>query len=245
MLHKSSTRTVERDAKPLLNLPIAVITVADVRRCVEPIWRRGHHEAARLSLARIAKVIDHAIAMRWRPTPNPADREVFKAIAPARPKATIACGRFPWAAAPEVVARLRDSRSMSSLVLEFLILTGTRMSEVTHAAFDEFDLDKALWTIPRAGGTRGTRVSHVVALSERAVEIVRAASPRHPWGRRKLVFSGAPPGSGLSRTTVSEQCERMTAGRACPHGFQIDLSHMDGRPRRPAGRRGIFASAMD
>ena len=37
---------------------------------------------------------------------------------------------------------------LSAYALRFLILTATRTKEVIEAKFDEFDLQKKMWTIP-------------------------------------------------------------------------------------------------
>jgi integrase len=59
--------------------------------------------------------------------------------------------------------------------LEFLILTNVRTDAVLRAAWDQFDLDPGVWTVPlsslkdREHGTEPLRVP----LSQCAVEIVR------------------------------------------------------------------------
>ena len=56
---------------------------------------------------------------------------------------------------------------------------------------------------------------HSVPLSDRALEILDALHAARGRDRR-LVFPGARPGRPISRNTVYDQCERVTAERASP-----------------------------
>jgi integrase len=59
---------------------------------------------------------------------------------------------------------------MASLALEFLILTAARTSEVLDARWEEFDLDKKLWTVP--ADRMKAHCEHRVPLCSRALAIV-------------------------------------------------------------------------
>ncbi len=66
--------------------------------------------------------------------------------------------------------------------VKLLLLTACRKTEVTGARWEEFDLDKALWTIPRE--RMKTKSVHVVPLPVEAVELLRGL-PRtnhYIWG---------------------------------------------------------------
>jgi integrase len=79
---------------------------------------------------------------------------------------------------------------------KMLLLTGQRLREVAEAQWQEFDLDKALWTIP-AEGMKGD-AAHEVPLSPAAVEILKSL----PRWRGDFVFSttgGQRPISGFSK----------------------------------------------
>jgi integrase len=219
------TRSLERDAKQIRNRPIGEITVDEVRRGVAPLWEdKGHYIAARMSLNRIEAVFGYAIAMGWRTSDNPASwKKVFTHIAPDRPKvgrgAKTHHPMLPWAEAPAVVGRLRQNKSMSATLLEFLILTATRLSEGREAKFDEFNFDKREWSIP--GIRTKTSRPHVVPLSDRALEIVTALHAKR--GRGKLVFPGDPPSKPLNPAAIWSQCRHKTEGRASPHGWRATM----------------------
>ena len=53
-----------------------------------------------------------------------------------------------YSAVPSFIKRLRDLPGTSAKVLEFIILSATRCGEAVGARWEEFDLEKAVWTIP-------------------------------------------------------------------------------------------------
>ena len=71
---------------------------------------------------------------------------------------------------PAFVSRLRASSSLSTIALEFLILTACRTSEVRLAVWDEIDLENRVWTIPKERMKAGRE--HRVPLSDRCIEIL-------------------------------------------------------------------------
>jgi integrase len=103
------------------------------------------------------------------------------------------------------------------LAFEFLILTAARSNEVRGAAWDEIDEKAALWTIPAL--RMKARNSHIVPLSDRALEVLelaRAANPDH-----QLVFPGALQGRPLSDMTLTKVLRTAgLGGAATAHGFR-------------------------
>lgn len=84
-------------------------------------------------------------------------------------------------------------------VVQLLILTGQRRSEVLEAEWREFDIEGATWTIPRERAKNDR--AHVVPLAPQAVEILRAL-PRI-GNRSRLLFTttGETAFSGVSKAT--------------------------------------------
>ncbi len=97
--------------------------------------------------------------------------------------------------------------------VQLMILTGQRRSEVLEAEWREFDLDRALWTIPRTRAKNN--VAHLVPLAPVAIELLRGL----PRIGNRFVFTttGETPFSGVSKGHA-----RLTA-RAAQHTA-------DGRP---------------
>ena len=114
------------------------------------------------------------------------------------------------------VARLRASPAMSAMALEFVILTAVRVSEALGATWDEFNFDKALWTIPPARMKMGRE--HSVPLSGRALAILRALHEHR--GRNRHVFPGPRPGRPIARNSAYDQALRVSGGKASPHGWR-------------------------
>jgi integrase len=77
---------------------------------------------------------------------------------------------LPWQAIPALMGRLAAIDSMESLALQLLVLTVTRTGEVVFARWDEIDLDKKLWTIPKARMKK--RRAHRIPLAPVAIEIL-------------------------------------------------------------------------
>ena len=78
---------------------------------------------------------------------------------------------MPFDEVPGFVAKVREIETLGALALEFTILTASRTSEVLKAEWKEFDLDRAVWTIPAAWMKAGRE--HRVPLSACAVAILR------------------------------------------------------------------------
>ena len=92
-------------------------------------------------------------------------------------------------------------------VVQLLVLTGQRRSEVLEAEWREFDLDSATWTIPRERAKNNR--AHVVPLAPAAVELIQAL-PRIGGGRRFLfTTTGEAAFSGVSKAT--DRLHRITA----------------------------------
>jgi integrase len=211
-------RTI-KEAKALHQRPVDEIGLEEVKRVVAAKWDRGFHHEARMALARIATVFDYARAHGWRSADNPAAWTIFKHIAPDRPKAAKHHPSVDWRAAPAIMARLRESASMTALALEFTILTGARISEALKAEWREVDLERAIWTIPP--GHMKRELPHAVPLSDRASAILAALHARR--GGSHLVFPGKRPGASLSRATALELSHRVSDGKACCHGWRSTL----------------------
>ena len=77
---------------------------------------------------------------------------------------------------PGFMAKLRAEPGVAARALEFLILTGTRMSEMRFATWAEVEGD--VWTVPAE--RMKMRKEHRVPLPPRAVEILDEMRGQHP-----------------------------------------------------------------
>ena len=218
--------TIETYANPVIGkVALRDIDVAMVRRILEPIWTTKNETASRVR-GRIESIIDWVITMGYRTTANPARWKGHLEHLLAQPSKVARRTRqpaLPYADMPEFMQALRKQHNTSARALEFLILTGVRSGEVRNATWSEFDLDKAVWTIP-AERMKGGR-EHRVPLSEQALRLVRAQqevsfcdflfpSPNRP---RDPDADGAPL-SDMALTAVMRRVELQQ--KAVPHGFR-------------------------
>jgi integrase len=167
--------TLEQYAFPVIgDLPLKSINTAIVLKALLPVWKRTPETGSRLR-GRIERVIDWAKPLGLFTGENPASRDLLKDHLPAKQKAKHHKA-MPYADVPAFVQELRARRSMSVRALEFTILTAVRTSEAIGARWSEIDLDAGVWVIP-ASRMKAKR-DHRVALSHRAVELLRAVERR-------------------------------------------------------------------
>jgi integrase len=86
---------------------------------------------------------------------------------------------------------------------------------VLGARWDEFDLDRAVWTVPAARMKAGRE--HRVPLSKRTLAIVTAM---HEGRNGDFVFPGQKPGSPLSVMALEMVLRRMKVESVTVHGFR-------------------------
>jgi integrase len=99
---------------------------------------------------RIESMLDYAKAKSWREADNPARwRGHLANILLARQnQVQNHYAAMAYADLPAFWQRLKNKEALAARVLEILILTASRTSEILKAPWDEFDLDGGLWVIP-------------------------------------------------------------------------------------------------
>lgn len=123
----------------------------------------------------------------------------------------------------ELPPLLRAIRAYPSAIdvrigLHLLSMLACRPSEIREAKWDEFDLDKALWTIPAERMKR--RREHLVPLPRQAVELLR--NLRNLTGGYPLLFPGRSDTTKPRSNTVFLMALRRLGyeGRQTGHGFR-------------------------
>jgi integrase len=175
-------QTLRQYAYPVLGaLPVNQIGKAEILRCLEPIWRDVPVTAARVR-NRIAQVLDAASARDLRPVDNPAKHP--KLLSKIKHKVRHLAG-MPHGELPDFMAQLRDKPTTTARLLEFLILTATRLDEARLARWDEIEGD--IWTVPGERMKNGE--PHRIPLSHQAMELLQVLprdgdlvfpNPKHP-----------------------------------------------------------------
>ncbi|THD76007.1 DUF4102 domain-containing protein [Thalassobius vesicularis] len=235
--HRDQWRnTLNTYAMPdLRNMLVDEITVQDVLRVLEPIWRTKTETAKRLR-GRIEAVLSWATVAGHRTGDNPARwAGNLKELLPA-PDRIAKQDNQPAIQiddAPRWFAAIRDRDGMGARALEFAALTAARSQEVRGAQWDEIDLDAGVWTIP-AGRMKKER-EHRVALSNETMALL-AALPRFP--DNTLVFP-AQRGGQLSDMTLSATMKRIHKADVADGGLGF-VDRVSKRPAVPHGLRSTF-----
>ncbi len=198
-------------------LPVQGVDTGLVLKALEPIWTEKPETATRLR-GRIESVLDWATSRGYRTGDNPARwRGHMDNLLPAMSKRR-RVQHHPALAFDELgkfVVALRKQDGTAARALEFLILTATRTGEVIGAKRNEFDLDKALWTIPGERMKAGRE--HRVPLSPRAAAIIRELKTTH---KGDFIFPGGKESKSLSNMAMLALLKRMGRGDLTVHGFR-------------------------
>lgn len=223
---------------PLLDRPVHEITTVDVAAVLAPIWR-AKPEVARKTYPAIRRVFDrarvilrdeHGVVMGG----NPALWSDLKALGFETPE-ELTRGRhpsLPYGQMADFMSDLRARNAVAARALEFLILTNVRTDAVLKAAWDQINLNAAIWTVPLASlkdrqhRTEGFRVP----LSPRAVGIVREMEKAR---LSRYVFPGMGGGQPLSNMALLTLLKRMNSGTR-------KWLDRDGRPITAHGFRSTF-----
>lgn len=197
---------------------VADIDTTAVLEVLTPIWTAKHETATRVR-QRIEMVLSAAKVRGLRNGENPAAwKGHLDHLLPAIPKKarTRHHPAMRWADVPAFMVELRANDCTSARALEFAILTACRTGEVIGARWSEFDLDTATWTIP--GARMKAKTEHRVALSKRAVELLRALHRRDDTDAVFYTVKADKP-RALSNMAMLELLRGMRPGLTV-HGFR-------------------------
>lgn len=196
--------------------PVADVDRAALLRAIDPIWKTKTETASRVK-NRVVTILEWAVARGYRADGDlGAWRNYLRKALQHRPKSQ-RVQHHPAMPYSEVAAFMRDLRERegaSARALELVILTAVRTNEGLRAKWSEFDLKKAIWTIPAERMKAGRE--HRVPLSKRAVEILRELKKR---SSSDWVF----PGRGdepLSNMSLLMTLRRMGREDVTTHGFR-------------------------
>lgn len=200
---------------PIRDLRIDKIDTELVMKVLQPIWLKVPVTATRLR-GRIERVLDAARVEKFRTGENPARwRGQLDVLLPRRKRGS----EKHHAALPSedmwsFMTALKASDAIAARALEFCVLTATRTSEVIGAQWNEFDLDRATWTIPAHRMKTGRE--HRIPLSPRALEIVRELHN----ARISMQVFPSHHGRRLSNMAMLKVMQRTGFEHATVHGFR-------------------------
>jgi integrase len=218
--HKAQwATTLETYCAPIRSRPIDEISTDDVLRVLQPIWSKIPETASRVR-GRIENVLDAAKARGYRDgLDNPARwRGHLKALLPARQRLTRGHhAALPYDDLAAFLSELQAKQSTAALALELCILTATRSGEMLNAVWPEFDLKKAVWTIPAIRMKAGQE--HRIPLTARAMEILHSLHKLRS-DHNDHVFAGNAKAKPLSNMAMSMLLKRMGRKNITVHGFR-------------------------
>ena len=184
-----------------------------IRKALLPIWL-SKPETARRVRQRIGAVLDWAYVNGLRDSEAPM-RSLSKGL-PRQPKDDGHFAAMPYTEIPAFIAKLRERTSVGRVAMEVLILTAARSGEIRGATWSEFDLDKAMWSIPASRMKMGR--PHFVPLAPQVLDALeRAKAFGAPC--TDLVFPGMKLKTPMSDMTLLKILRDMEAG-VTVHGFR-------------------------
>nr|WP_229362264.1 site-specific integrase [Sphingomonas sp. PL-96] len=219
--HASWLASFERHVFPTIGLkPITMIESTAVLAVLEPIWLTKPDTAKRV-LQRIGTVLDFAHIKGLLPE-EVSLRSVTRGL-PRQTKQVTHRAAMPYAGAPTFMKTLMAlPPTLGRDALKLTMLTAVRSGEARGAAWGEFDLCKAVWSIPAS--RMKMKEAHVVPLAPAAVTLLRALQIRHlelhgEVRPQSLLFSsrGDKP---ISDMTMLKVLRDMKIPNATVHGFR-------------------------
>jgi len=216
------TRWLLKDvASPLSKRPIKDIVPAEILAVLKRVERSGRRETARRLRGTIGSVFRFAIVtLRAENDPTVPLRGALLVPQVAGRAAITDEGKFG-----SLLAAIDDYDGWPTIVaaLKFLILTCVRPGEVRGAVRSEFDIDKAVWSIPAE--RMRMRRSHEVPLSRQALDVLEDIWLLSEGG--ELVFpSIRSKDRPLSENALNSALRRMgfTKDEVTAHGFRVTAS---------------------
>ena len=196
-------------------MPVGEVTRTHVIGILEPIWT-SKPDTGRRVRARIEAILDWATARghRSEEIANPAARRLIEMGLPKQPNGKHHHAALPYAEVPALMRELRSEKTMTSLALQFAILTASRIGEVVSARWSEIDRVEAAWTIP--GERMKSGRLHRVPLTDAALDVLdRAAALR----QSEHIFCNAR-GEPLTPMACWISLRRLGEDVATIHGFR-------------------------
>jgi integrase len=169
--------TINNYANPVIgSLPLSDITTDQVVKILSPIWIAKRETAGRLR-GRLEKIFAAAITSGLRSAQNPAIwKGHLEHLLPNIRKSKRHHAAMAYKELPDLFTLLTENPSVSSLALQFTILTASRTNEVLKARRSEVFERK--FTIP-ADRMKANR-EHQIPLCDHALDIIAKANALDP-----------------------------------------------------------------
>lgn len=219
-------------AKPLIgDRPIAAITAPELLAVLRTVEQKGHLETAKRLRAVIGEVFRYAVAT-GRATSDPTFALQGALTAPVVKHRAAITDPIAFGGLLRAIDGFQG-QATTVAALKLMALLFPRPGELREAEWIEFDLDKAIWTIPAA--RTKMRRPHEISLPPQAVTILREL--KASTGRGRLVLPGYGISGGedrkveqrpISENTMNAALRRLgfSQDEMTAHGFRASASTM-------------------
>jgi integrase len=199
------------------NQPIVSLTVQHILACLRKIEDRGSPYMARRVLQIMGQVMRYAVVT------GRAERDIttdLKGSLKRYKKGHYAA--ISSDALPQLLKAIDQNEPrlfrQTIFAIRLIMLTFVRTSELINATWDEFDLDKAMWTIPAP--RMKMRVAHCVPLSRQVMIILSELKER--YGEERYILPSSVRGNKpISNNTILKGLGRLGYEKTMTgHGFR-------------------------
>ncbi len=201
--------------------PITDVTAPVILDCLRKVEAKGNYETARRLRSKIGAVFRYAVAngvAEADPTYALRDALVTPTVTPraaiTEPKALggLLCAIDAF-----------QGQTTTRIALQLLVLVVQRPGELRHANWEEFDITKAVWTIPKE--RMKMRRPHRIPLPPQAITALEELRPLTGHGRY-LFPSLRSLQRPMSENTLNAALRRMgyTGTEMTSHGFRASFS---------------------
>lgn len=210
--------TLRTYAYPLIgDLPLKEITPRHIKAILDPIWLTKC-ETARRVRQRIEKVWYWGKFLGYCSGDNPALKKGnLEYVLPKQPLYhQTHHSALPYPQLPSFWKDLQAIKCLSSVALQWLILTATRTSEVLYATWKEIDLDQELWIIPKDRTKTGRE--YRIPLCFDALEFLNNLQTNYPSDH--LLFTNGKNKVLSDMSMLMLMRSQFPSLQATPHGFR-------------------------
>lgn len=204
--------------------PIRQISPAQILETLRKVEARGIYETAKRLRSSIGQVFRYAVATA-RADSDPTYSLRGALIAPKVSHMAAIVDRDDFGRLVRGIWEYEDGAPSTRAALKLMVLLYPRPGELRLSLWDEFDLDKATWTIPAARAKM--RREHVKPLPKTAIEILNQL--RTETGSDDRVFPSAiSRNKPISENTMNQALRRMgfEKDEHTSHGFRASASSL-------------------
>ena len=216
---QSWKNTLNTYAAPILDSkPIVDINRDDIINVLLPIWRKKTETARRIQ-QRLFLIFAFAKIRGWYNNDNPASWKEHLSLVlpdPYKIQKVKHHASLSYLQINDFYKQLSELDLFSAYALRMVILNVTRTSEVIKSKFEQFDLEKRIWTIPYQN--MKARKEHKIPLSNEAISIIKFMRQKH---NHEYVFTNLVTGKHISNGAMLHLLKsRFRNLRITTHGFR-------------------------